>query len=383
MNEITSKQKQVVRNAARERLMQLIEAGTFSETGILPAEKKLAEMCGVSRTPLRAVLEELEEQGIIAKQGKRGCVLTNANQGLSSPLANCIVFISDYVAPDRIEEFNSPGNVRPGVERKALSRGYNFLLIQNIKKLGSPNALHWFYRNRPLAVLTTEYLTKSVDCVEPLLALEDAGLPVVVPGGYDYLTPFWHVSPDQRTGSRALTQYLVDHGCRRIRMLDFNESPRYWMVERELGYKEVLQATGLEALDRWPCTVPPPEFNPSSFRADDFLRWMTGVLAPEVLSDNAPDALMAPSDSFCEIIGKALDILCPDENKRPLVVGFDGFWHDLETPEIKTYRPAATVDIQPRRQGEVMVDLLRARLDGESTEPEHRQSETRLIVYND
>lgn len=53
-------------------LIRLLEEGYFNETNKLPPEEELSKMLGVSRTALRDVLSNLEQEGYIIRRRKHG-----------------------------------------------------------------------------------------------------------------------------------------------------------------------------------------------------------------------------------------------------------------------------------------------------------------------
>ena len=73
----------IISEKARAGLLRLIRQGKFNATNMLPSEQALAEMLGISRTPLRVAIEELIAEGIIQRNGKRGCFLLGKGVKLS------------------------------------------------------------------------------------------------------------------------------------------------------------------------------------------------------------------------------------------------------------------------------------------------------------
>lgn len=366
-----SKNGQNSRNFARKHLMDLIQQGEFSETGVLPSEQKLADMLGISRTPLRLVIDELINQDIITRNGKRGCVLRGKGMKLSSPMSDAIVFIADYARKKPGKASQLPGTVQPGISNKALENGYNLMVIQDVQTLATKGSINWFLGNHPLAVMPSQYIAHHEENVPSLTALQEAGINVIVSGNAPFMSQFHRVATDQTKGAYLLTQHLLERGLKDIRILDFG-NPSYWMLERNEGYKKAMSEAGLKPKGFFPGIDLPEEFvKPNENNIEDYTRWLVGALAPEILSDKQPEAIMVYSDAYCPIIGKALDTLCNGE-KRPVIAGFDGYWDEYETDENEKYCPVASIDTHPSRQGEMMVEMLQDILDRKITEPEVR-----------
>jgi len=115
------------------------------------------------------------------------------------------------------------------------------------------------------------------------------------------------------------------------------------------------------------------------------LPWTTGVLAPRVLDPKRPiDAVICPSDGLCELFGEAIETLTVRAKREVLVAGFDNYWPDIERPETRPYRPAATVDTSPVAVGEAMVALLHDRIEKNvGREPQLRKVRPSLVVLDD
>jgi DNA-binding LacI/PurR family transcriptional regulator len=372
--------RSAAKSRARSRLIELLDGGTVGPAGILPPEKDLAELCGVSRTPLRAVLEELEEAGRIRKEGRRGWMLLT-DGGLESPMSQAVVVVRDHS-----EYASEVGHLRQGIEQVVLAAGRNAMVIQNIKRLDTPHALNWLLNNRPAGLIPSEHITHSPSCREPLERLGAAGVSVVVQAACDYLEPFDQVIDDQEGGGYDLTRLLLERGCRRIRRLWAPSPADYWNPLRYQGYLRAHAEAGVTPYpDQEPMGLP-DNFNRTHFDSKANVTWMTGVLAQDfVHGDDAPDAIMAPADSFCEIVGMALDILYRDRpERRPVVVGFDGGWEQIETDENRAYRPLATAVKNPTALGAEIAKTVLQRIGGTLGDaPERRRVPMRLRVFAD
>jgi len=68
------------------KLQELIDQGSYPPGSQLPAETRLAEMLGVSRTTLREVLHLLEEDGILLRRQGVGTYVRKTHSFVLSPL---------------------------------------------------------------------------------------------------------------------------------------------------------------------------------------------------------------------------------------------------------------------------------------------------------
>jgi DNA-binding LacI/PurR family transcriptional regulator len=340
----------------------MFSEGPLGEVGLIPSEQRLASILGVSRTPIRQVLKEMEKAGRVRRAGPRGYVLDQGSLG--GPIHGSLVLVSD--TPEGLRpDSNMPANIHPGVTMAAASRRRTLLAIYEVKSLHD-DLLQWLLRSRPAGVVLTSYVTEKPACVPVLRRLAQAGIPLVVHGDDPHLAEFDRVCSDQRTGALELARHLFSRGLRRVMRLSFGQEDEYWMKARDEGLREGLDEAKLDPDGVFLNALPSVAFNRKEVDVELLLPWTTGVLAPSVLDPSKPlEAVLAPSDDYVEVIGRACATLTGPSGRKVVVAGFDRYWDELETPSNAAFRPAVTVDTHPARVGEEMVGLLMLRIAGQ------------------
>ncbi len=82
----------------REQLISAIEGGKFKPGDVLPSERALCEMFGVSRVSVREAIRGLEAVGLVTVQHGRGCfVAERRNDGYAEPFGHWLAIHREEV----------------------------------------------------------------------------------------------------------------------------------------------------------------------------------------------------------------------------------------------------------------------------------------------
>lgn len=78
----------------KERICEKIFEGSFAEDELIPAERTLSEMLGVSRITVRKSLDLLAEQGLVCREVGRGTRIQLPNKGTPSDMEMVVLIAS-------------------------------------------------------------------------------------------------------------------------------------------------------------------------------------------------------------------------------------------------------------------------------------------------
>src|SRR5690606_20332326 len=104
-----------------------------------------------------------------------------------------------------------------------------------------------FVSHAPAGLLVVDEVPEQSPAHQVLMACRGA-LPTVVHAGVPDLQTYDRVVSDHYTGAKALTQWLLARGRRRILRVWLSEHERHWLSRRSRGYCDAVQEAGVEAL---------------------------------------------------------------------------------------------------------------------------------------
>ena len=100
------KQFKYPKEYVRHRLEEMIASGRLDAGGMIPSEQALADLLGVSRTPVRTVIKDMTKKGVLRQVDNRGYVVNRKTRFPENPMAQTVVLVSDFAAgvgvPDRM-----------------------------------------------------------------------------------------------------------------------------------------------------------------------------------------------------------------------------------------------------------------------------------------
>ena len=358
------------------RLLRDTVAGPLAAGQPLPPERELAELCQVSRTTLRWALNQLADEGVLRLAGAR-------TRLVADPRAR------PTIASNAIYLFSSI-ELGGGGPHRAMADGHNggwgesihLGALQGLRSHGRPVLIPGsgipdeatvaaLLRERPLGVLMPEAMLSGVTderLTRAAVRLTAAGIPTVVYGELSDRCD--RVCSDHEAGAYALSQWLIQRGCRRQLCLWMGPCTQPWAQRRRAGHERALREAGCPILPiawvRW-------HHDPAA--PDELAITVAGHLAPYLLSAEPLDAIVAMTDGQLPEIYAALRRCGREPGRDITVVGYDGYWRGLSEP------PAATVDKRNYEMGKAMATLLEARIAGDlPPEPQECQIAPLLVT---
>lgn len=388
----TWNQQRIVR-----KLERLLDDPEVCPQGVLPAERKLAEILEISRQTLRVVLAELQEHGRIEVQGSTRVAVPLSGprpsdvDGLVRPTGLLrkhrtigVVWAHHHgqVRPP-LENRVPPGSwaqVRFGIADALQAHGDSVLLLQPGNLLDKP--VDWLAAQRLNGLLIGTEVPEEI--VAQLTEARQAGRIIITSSDEPWSKPMDRVVPDHQAGAYALTEFLIKR--RRRKVLRFwagvaNGSPRpTWLAQRDIGHERAMREASLPVR-------PAVEFTEAKDTYEKVHDWFeickhlyAGYLAQAFAAD-APDAIMALTDGHVPAVIAACRLLGKRVPEDVAIVGFDNYWADVPERRFEATPPWASVDKHNHDIGQAMVELLLARLtDQISTPPQLRVMKTDLVA---
>ena len=345
-------------------LIEHIMSGTYSGTGKLPSEAKLAEAFCVSRMTLRGALEELRRQGLIEKRNGAGSFLTKRAYRRSGLIG---LVIPDY------ESYEFFSEIKKESVRLAARLGYRVELVFSNEQRHEPLVRDIRRKVRKLAVDRAEgvifrpFVTEKMAATNKEIAsiFRHAEIPVVLidsdiakppnRSGYDL------VAVNNVNAGRVIADHLHDCGYGRIAFMmedrkpfaNANWSNRLFGLAGELALLECEE--GVRNL---------------SFAPDD-----EQELGRLLRSRARPDAIVCGNDEQAIRLTEALARLGKRVPDDVAVVGFD----DISAARFAN-PPLTTISQPVRKLAATAFKTLLARIRHPDSEPREILLDAPLVV---
>jgi LacI family transcriptional regulator len=274
-----------------------------------------------------------------------------------APQARQLVFVMEDTGDVPVTANPFFGEVLQGVEATCQSIGMNVIfrtlpfptssadeLISSLQNL----AFDGLILNGPFQTAIIDAIATAFTCP---LVLVDNTIPAI---------PYDTVMTDDFGGGYQATRHLLDLGHRRITMI-LGQFERPSFVERYRGYSAACRAAGLEPREPVLC---------SWDRAAIHQRFAQLMRAAD-----APTALFCSTDHYAVYGIDALRNLGYSLPQDISVVGFD----NLALAPLSSV-PLTTMSSLPRILGQVSVQRLLARLNGDTTPPQAVALRTQLFI---
>lgn len=355
----------------RQAVMQLERLCRDERTcpnGMLPSERELSRLVGVSRPTLRAVLREMERLNVVRTM-PNGARLLEIPLGADRPIPHTVAMLGG-ASPSALvhPEHRTRGwsyRIHLGVIHELESRGEHVLVINAERLAGTgPDALR---QAGVSGILVEESAGNPADVQGFVRAARALGMPVVVHGYEAWTGSVDRVMSDHAAGAQALAEWLIARGRRRIARVWFGAADSGWRRMRDEGYERAMRAHGLAPLPpvrpQWP--EPSAAGEPATREAFELAAAKKcAMLAPLLTGPDRPDALMLESDGLYFTTARACRMLHLAPGADVLIVGYDAYGADAREYAFEPTLPAATVDKHNDRIGMEMVRLLAARKAG-------------------
>ncbi len=371
--------------APRERVLrwlaQAIESGALAPGDAIPSERALAKICGVAQNTAAAALDEAEARGIVVRRAPtaRKRFVPDAPQGAA--LSSATIYAMGDLGN------HSDGSPEPRWTDRYLSmecfsrlaRTGRHVTILNSESM-SETCVDAIFRTPPAAMLITSTVAGNPLAMRALEKCRAAGVPVVVHGNAPELRAFDRVYTDHRATGRALTEWLLSRGRRRIVPFFPYIPDTFWARERLAGYADAMRAAGLEPFDCAVFGTELPDDTPAEERfrvrralaVAKLLELGCGSVVRRAAPDNkrttasvGPDALLCLSDNWARVAIAAMRDLGLKPHKDLLATGHDNIAPGAEFGEFEADAPDATIDKHNETKADAMAALLAARLAGE------------------
>ena len=369
----------------RMRVLNWIERsiakGELSPGDPIPSERALAERLGVARNTAAAAIDEAERRHLVVRRNasarKRFVPPVGSETALSSSTVFVMGAMDPYVhggpAPRWSDRYLSV--VLPPL----LSRTGKHVMLLNGDSLAESD-VDGLFRTPPAGMIITNAISGDPLAMRALEHCREAAVPVVVYGNAPALAGFDRVYTDHRAGGRAVTEWLLSQGRRRIVPLLPQEPSTHWARERMEGYAEAMRAAGLSPA---PIAVYGDNGVDEMPSAEKFRVYRALALSTllDLRAHGDFDAIVCLTDHWARPVIAALRALGLDPFRDVLVSGYDNIDRDEDFDDYETEGPVVTIDKHNEKTAEEMADLLVARMEGRlPPEPQVRTHAHELVV---
>ena len=385
-------------------LEHAIESGDIAPGVAIPSERALAKLLGVAQNTAAAAIDEAESRGLVVRRSPTARKRFVPGNAQAESMANASIYVLGERYHYASDDFSESGLVAPRWSMRSLSIELLARLSATGKHVTVLNAesldeagVDALFRAPPSAMLITATVNGNAVAMRALERCRACGVPGVVYGNSSDLRGFDRVYSDHRAGSRALTEWLLAHGRKRIVPFFPYLKDRYWEQERLDGYADAMRAAGLK-----PAPCAPFAFGevnrlplPKRFKALKSMAiakllelgcWKaapTRGRGPDKAGpsqNGAPDALLCLTDNFARVAIAAMRELGLEPHRDILVAGYDNIAPGFELGTFESEAPDVTIDKHNERTAAEMAALLAARLAGElPLEPQCRQHAFELV----
>lgn len=220
-------------------IREQIDQGQLLPGQKLYSEHALCDMFGMSRQTVRHALGLLEKEEVLTRVRGSGTYVSDHGRVVSDN-RNCIAFITTYV-----DGYIFPKTIQ-GIEKKLFEQGYSIQIAFTNNRFDRERIVMEDFLNRDeIAGVIAETTRSSLP--NPNLALykefAKRKVPVLFLNSYYPELDLPHVSINDKSAGKKATQYLIDHGHKKIGglfKLDDGQGKK-----RFAGYIEALQEADL------------------------------------------------------------------------------------------------------------------------------------------
>ena len=356
-----------------------IQQGRYSPGDSLPPVRQLANDFEVNKGTVVRALSDLQDAGLIERQGRRLCVAehdqTQANETQSihetqANTENSSIHPSNTLISGMLLVVSSI-EPRSGVHRSpfwsmrvvegalsAAQAAHHHAVLLHPDKLDEATLIK-LAATQPIGCIVAECVGDR--CSGVIKALDKAGIPIVRFGDEVEDSVHSQVNADHRAGTHALVHWLHDHGCRRMLRYvphTYNRSPPHWLKARRAGYEQALEELGLTKLDAVEYIRPDIGQWDDKPRFEMCVRLAAGHLAEYLIGDQRIDAILTPSDAQTFEVSAAAKLLGRKPGKDLFIAGYDNYAKHAWQYALEPTLPAVTVTHDYVAIGRALVDSL-------------------------
>jgi DNA-binding LacI/PurR family transcriptional regulator len=217
----------------RERLLGLIQDGTFPPGSQLPAEPDIARILGVSRMTANRALNDLRSAGVLIRQKGKGTFVQIRD--LDTPTLRVAILLNVDVAPAYDDSYFSA--LFWGLHNACNDQGINLDIYRM-----TPDLVDGPQLNECHGVIA---VTPEEPAIDDLLLLRRRGTPVVVLGASWNASGLSAVDSDNVLGASLAINHLADQGATEILFVGgYPEASN--TVDRVRGYEFAMKSRGLK-----------------------------------------------------------------------------------------------------------------------------------------
>lgn len=345
------------RSKATCTLKEWIASGKLEPGQVLPPERKLCKMVGVSFATLQRSVRMLEEENIIIRKSPRIRIVNPETQtGAESLFSKTLVLLSQRSGYEPETGFvGAMLGINKTIQDTCEREGYHLLLV-NPPAAGT-GELNSLLHVPPAGVICTSEHAKNPNAIHVLKKLYDSGVPVVTFSDKPTQGDFHSVSSDQFKGGQQIAHGLRKKNCRNLLVLAPRQSGD-WFKQRLDGIRDTISSAKHIRLKVE--EISPPDSAPQTQKI--FKRsanYYTGVLAPYILGDSPPDAIIIPSDGIIFAVASALRVLKVVPNKDIFLSGYDNYWAYSPERSYESSVPLITIDKNNEAIGEELFRIVK------------------------
>ena len=342
----------------KKALEDQIKSGRLKLGDMIPSEKSLCELYGISQITARKAIFELVNMGALYRVPGKGTFVASPTlkQGSIIPLKtdNIGFVISREHHPIFSNSFYS--FVFKGVEEEARAHGYDlFYQILDQKLMADPSRFKLVVEKKVDGLLLVGEMPHDF-----VLRLKKENIPMVLVDHYIKEAELDAVVTDNEKGTYQIMKYLVDLGHIKIGFLGASLG-HGTLMERFKGYKTALKKFGIEYNE---------DFVQTGLLWDGY-----GIMDKMFRKQELPTAIFACNDLMAI---KAMAAIQDYELRVPADISVAGF-DDIEM-SAQIHPPLTTVRVQREQMGALAVRKLIGRIEDKNRHPKKTILPAELVV---
>jgi DNA-binding LacI/PurR family transcriptional regulator len=335
--------------------------GHYAANTLLPSYRKLANQYGVTVSLIRRVIDQLEHEGIVSRQGgrgvfARGTVIHAGVQGRKTLECVSVVGVPDL-------EHVAAGYLQ-GYTQALEGRGIRMRFLDNEELIVSPESLvaeehstgnHGVIMIRPRSMLMQWLDRRQIPYVVQAYARYDSR----------ELPPHHRVFVNKTQGGCMAAEHLMSLGHQCLGFVGHMSDPKDAVGCRVFdGFKAALNCAGMETIPDWLLEV-----------NSDFSAAIVGPAVEYLRQSDRPTAIVAANDAAAIAVlhaAESVGIRVPEDLS---VMGFND-----QREAKRTTPPLSTIAVPRRSLARTAMELVLRIADGAFTVPQTRVLKCQLVA---